>query len=116
MRSTNEIVCAVKECKPATEEELRMALMVMCSTEHFLKLYVQRTLEAMEAGKPSAAMWAGEAKRFMQETLFKMHKMDPLQCLGPANTPGNPEHDRFYRAGMALVDRLFKEREAKDGK
>jgi len=112
MRSTVDIVCAVKEQTPVTEEELKMALLVMCTTEHFLKRKMEKLLEAVGSGnKFGVKLWADAATRFMRETLFRMHKSDPLECLGPSGIPGNPQHDRMYKAGCALIDKLVEEQE-----
>jgi hypothetical protein len=113
MRSTAEIVCAVKECRPVTEEELRMALLVLNSTEYFLKRNLEKLLEAVEGKKPLIlSLRTAEAKRWVQETLFTAHKADPAVWLGPSGTPGNPEHDQFHQLGLRMVERLIAQHEA----
>lgn len=113
MRSTCEVICAVKENKETTKEELKMALLVMNSTEYFLKGQLERTLDAIDGGKDMLVkLAAGNAKQFMRTTLFNLHKGDPIKVLGPSGIPGNKEHDDFYAAGCRLVDKLMAKQNA----
>lgn len=108
MRSTAAIICAVKERQDVTVEELRLALLVLNSTEYFLKGKLLRLIDAANKGKDFLIELArGDADTVVRETLFNLHKADPEVCLGPDNLPGSPIHDARYAAGLRLIDKLL---------
>jgi hypothetical protein len=84
---------------PATEEELRLALLAMTAMEHFVHQDLQRLIEAIELGLPSAKLLAGLAKNAL-ERLFAGRKKAPADWLGPSGIPGSPE----YEAGRVGQD------------
>jgi hypothetical protein len=102
-RSTLDIILAVKDCTPATEEELRLALMAL---SHMLQI-TERTLhdlaEAVREGKPSAKMRAANELR-EYELRVKGRKMPPKEYLGPTYTPGTPEN----AAAMKWANGVYK--------
>jgi hypothetical protein len=102
MRTTLEIIIAVKDNQPVTEQELKLALLAMSSIEHFVQGQLDALIEAVESGK-SAKLRAALAKQ-MRETMFRAKKSDPEKWLGPENIPGNPKHDERLR----WAKRLFK--------
>ena len=105
MRSSNEIIIAAKEQQPVTEEELRMALLVEVNCEYFLKKAILDWLEAVD--KPTTPLiirMRQNRAREILESVFKMHKGDPLVVLGTRNIPGTPENT----AGIALSKKIFK--------
>jgi hypothetical protein len=104
MRSTLEIIIAVKECQPVTEEELKLALMVMSSIDHFLESELRDLAEAVESGGASAKLRAGFAKGTL-ERMFAARKKAPDEWLGPGNIPGNPEHDRRLVTAKKLYEK-----------
>ncbi|HEU4544314.1 MAG TPA: hypothetical protein VFR23_24500 [Jiangellaceae bacterium] len=90
----NDIVGAVQEQEPATEEELRLAL---------LCLYYDGQMSA-----PSDYESAGELRLRMRakenfERRFRMLKADPSVYLGERWTPGTEEN----RAGRELSKRVL---------
>jgi hypothetical protein len=101
VRSTLEIIVAVKESQPVTETELRLALLALSSVGHFVEAELRSLADAVTADKPSAKMRA----KFALETLERMFlacKKAPDEWLGPGGIPGNPEHDQRLKAGKAL--------------
>lgn len=112
MRSTLEIIIAVKECQPVTMEELRLALLAVCSMEHFIREDLKSLIDAVNEGKPSAKMRAAFSKDTL-ERMFHARKKSPDEWLEPSNIPGNPEHDQRYKAGLALLDKVEAQMKAK---
>lgn len=103
MRSTLEIIIAVQEQQPVTEEELRLALLAMSSIEHFLKNDFQSLIEAVLDGKPTARMKA-EFSRGTIEKMFQALKTPPDKWLGASGIPGTPENLRQRE----IAKRIFK--------
>lgn len=102
MRSTLDIIIAVKESQSVTEEELRLALVVMSNAQHFVRRELQQLIDAAEKGK-DLAFRVHFAKETI-ESVFKAMKRDPAEWLGPANTPGTPEYERQ----MTMAKNVFK--------
>lgn len=102
MRSTLDILIAVKENQPVTPEELRLALVALDSIHHFTKNSLNDIIEASEERPQTLALRIAFAKQ-TRESMFRAIKTDPSVWLGPENIPGNPEHDRRYRAALALA-------------
>lgn len=105
MRSTLEIIIAVKESQPVSEEELRLALLAMASFEYFLKDDLRSLVEAVEQDKPVAKLRA-KFGRDLLERMFKAQKKSPAEWLGPTNIPGNPEYERRLAAGKKLFEKV----------
>ncbi len=107
MRSTVEIILAVQGSKPATDEELRMALLALNSIDSFRERTILRLVDAIEHKKPEiVAVFAKEASR-QRDTLFYAMKKDPQEWLGADHIPGNPQYERRRRVGLALLDRII---------
>lgn len=100
-RSTLEIIVAVKEAGPATENELRLALVALSSVEHFLRHDLEELAAAVEEGKASAKLRAGFARGTL-ERMFAALKKPPAEWLGEGNIPGTPEHARRLAGAKAL--------------
>lgn len=110
MRSTNEIIIAVKENQPVTKEELRLALLVTVSNEHFLQNDLHKLIEAVMEDKASAKLQAKFAEGTLK-TLFQAVKKDPALYLESHNIPGNPEHDKRYRTGLKILNKFLASKE-----
>lgn len=94
MRTVSEIVDAVQEQQPVTEDELRLALLCL----HFHgQMASQSDFET--ASELKLRMRAKE--NF--ERRFRMMRADPTVFLGPRWTPGTPEN----AAGRAGSKRLL---------
>ena len=109
MRTTNEIIIAVKESQPVTAEELRLALLASSSIEYFLKKSVRDLIEAIVEKKPSANLKAEFAKRTLDD-MFQAGKTDPQKWLGPDNIPGNPGYDKRLEWGKRLFEKVTGEK------
>jgi len=105
MRSTNEIIIAVDECDPCTEEELRLCIASMKARLYFAEDAADKMAAAIESDKSTANLrsklragfWKNEA-----ETRFQSMKMPVDEYLGAGNTPGTPEHAERLRIGKAI--------------
>lgn len=105
MRSTLEIIIAVQESQPATEEELRLALLALSGINHFIQHDLDDIVEAITEQKPFAILkMKAEFSKGTRERLFQGIKKDPREWLGPGNTPGNPE----YESRRELAKKVFK--------
>jgi hypothetical protein len=105
VRSTNEILIAVKENRPVEPEELRLALLVMNAVDHFIRNELDKLIKAVDTA-PALAKLRADFARETRERMFQAMKRDPAEWLGPANIPGNPEHDERYRQSIALGKKL----------
>lgn len=104
MRSTVQIICAVKDNKPVEFEELRLALLALSSIEHFYSHELSGLVEAIDEGKPIGLLrLKSQFAKDLHERMFKAIKTDPRAWLGEHNIPGNPEHDER----LAGAKRLF---------
>lgn len=105
MRSTLQIIIAVKESQPVTEEELRLALLALSSINHFVQHDLDALIEAIEEGRAAPFLkMKAEFSKGNRERLFQGIKKDPQEWLGPGNIPGNPE----YEARMKTAKNIFK--------
>ena len=106
MRSTLEIIIAVKESKPVEVEELRLALLALNSIDHFRSNSLNDLIEAIEENAKSIKLKANFAKD-MRERMFQAIKTDPAKWLGPTGIPGNKEHDDFYRLAKDIAKKAI---------
>ena len=106
MRSTLQIIIAVKESQPVTEEELRLALLALSGINHFVQHDLDGLIEAIEEGKPAPFLkMKAEFMKGTRERLFQGIKKDPREWLGPGNIPGNPEYDQRLK----MAKNIFKQ-------
>lgn len=104
MRSINEIIIAVKNCEPATEQELRLCVASLDSIEYTTNRNLENLSSAIVEGREfSIGLYQKEAIRW-QETRFNVFKGTPDKWLGPGNTPGTPEQ----RQRIATAKAIFK--------
>ena len=102
-RSILDIVIAAQEDSPATERELRLALVAVSSMLYRLERSERELVEAVLAGK-SAKLRAACAHR-EAEARFQVKKLAPEQYLGPDHTPGTPENARLRKLAHAIFER-----------
>lgn len=92
MRSTIEIICAVKDNKPVTEEELRLCIVVMATTEHIIKRALQKLINAIIADKPATHLKVrAEFASCTIERMFAAVKEPPTEWLSTEDIPWTPE-------------------------
>ncbi len=105
MRTTLQIILAVKESQNVTEEELKLALVALEGISYFYHHTAQDLVEAIEGKKSQVYLdlKAGFARKSF-ESMFKALKTAPDKWLGPANTPGTEE----YKQRMGWAKSLFK--------
>lgn len=104
MRSTLEIIIAVKDCQPITEQELKIAIMVMSSINHFLEDELRELAKAVEGGKSSAKLRAGFANGTV-ERMLTARKKAPDEWLGMGNIPGTPEYAERLAGAKRLLEK-----------
>ncbi|KKK52537.1 hypothetical protein LCGC14_3103940 [marine sediment metagenome] len=106
MRSTNEIMIAVQECEPCTEEELRLCIAALQAKLYFAKKAANDMAKAIGDGQTKArfraAFWKNDADR-----RFKAMKMPVDEYLGAGNTPGTSEHAERLRFSKAVVKKAI---------
>lgn len=102
MRSTLDVIIALKESQPVTEDELRFALLALSNIDYFIKRSLGDLVEAVEADKASAKLKAAFAKG-TRERMFQAMKQDPQVWLGPGNTPGTPEYAERYALAQKVA-------------
>lgn len=108
MRTTNEIITAVKEGEPVTERELKLALVALSSIDTFRSRTLNDLIDAIEKGsKPILDLKVAHAKD-QRERLFTAAKTDPEVWLGPCGTPGTPEHTKSYNASKRIMRAFLK--------
>lgn len=106
MRSTNEIIIAVKECQPVTVDELKLALIVQSNINHFITDALRKLIEAIKKGKEGSFLRAAWAETTL-ESMFQAAKKDPEVWLQPDNIPGNPEHDKRYTISKKVLTKVL---------
>jgi hypothetical protein len=105
MRSTKDIIVAVKESQPATPDELRMALLVMSAVDGFTWRELYDLIEAVESDLDQAKMKATFAKGIL-ERMYQARKEDPETWLAPDHMPGTADRDRWSRIGKKLLETI----------
>lgn len=92
MRTTNEIVIAVKECQPVSEEELRLAVASLSSINAFHSMQINKLIEAFGSGSELKLKLRLSALPGHRESMFQGAKAPMDKWLGAENTPGTPEN------------------------
>jgi hypothetical protein len=110
MRSTLEVIIAVEESQPATEEELRLCIVCLKNVLHFTEHSVNEMLDAVELAEEANGpmpmpthlrMRIDECAR-VRESMFQARKRPMDVWLGPGNTPGNPEYEERRKMAKAV--------------
>lgn len=106
MRSINEIVIAVQECEPVTEEELRLAVAALGYMETMDQKTIHEFAELVAENKHKSSIQL-KAQFLLQERghRFKSMKMPVDQYLGAANIPGTIEN----KARRKMMKNIFKQ-------
>lgn len=109
MRSMNEIVIAVKEQQPVTDEELRLTVVGLAAIQTFLTGNIRDLAKSVLDGKPSARLRASSALA-EDEIRFKSMKMPVNDFLGEENTPGTEANKKL----VAMCKNIFKKATGQD--
>lgn len=103
VRSTLQIIVAVTESQPVSEEELRLALLALSGINHFIQHDLDGLVEAiLEEKLPAFLKMKAQFAKENRETMFLAIKKDPKEWLGPGNIPGNPEYQARMKMGKAI--------------
>ena len=102
MRTTLDIILAVKEGEPVTHEELRRALVALCTIDGIRRRALNDLLEALEE-RPATVPLRVQFALDTRERMFRALKADPVEWLGPEGIPGHPEHDARYLQAIAVA-------------
>ena len=103
MRTTLDIIIAVKDNEPATDEELRLALCALSGIEHFIRQDLTKLIQAIRDDKPTGYLKAkAEFAWGTIERMFTAKKKPPDQWLGPGGIPGTPENVERMKFGRKL--------------
>jgi hypothetical protein len=111
MRSTNNLIIAVTECKPCTDEELRFCISALTAMLHFAEKAANEMSDGIEGGgtslkhKVCSKLWHENA-----EGRFKAIKMPVDKYLGTGNMPGSPEQVERMRFGKALIEKVLSDK------
>lgn len=101
--NTLEIIIAVKESKPVSEQHLRLALLVLNSIDSLHKRELRNLIGAIRQGSELAKLKADLASETL-DRLFDAMKKPPAEWLGPENTPGNAKYEQLYDASKKFVN------------
>lgn len=116
MRSTNDIIAAIKDGEAVEYEELRMACLVMDALLFFAHGNIRRLLaggigaELTIKDFPDAHADLGISK---QE--WEAMRKDPIEYLGRDHIPGTSEYESRYKVSKALFNRFVKNQEESNG-
>ena len=108
MRSTAEIISAVKDSETVDFEELRMACLVLDSLLFFAHENIKRLLdgglgaELTKKNFPDAHAELGISK---QE--YEAWRKDPVKYLGKEHIPGTQEYDQHYRISKKIFEKFY---------
>ena len=106
MRSTRDIIIAVKEGQPVAEDELRIALLVMSAVDAFTWRELYDLIEAIEQDKPGQAATKAAFARSILERMFQAKREDPAKWLGSKHVRGDAEQDRWLKINKMLLERI----------
>ena len=112
MRSTNEIIIALKECEPVEYDELRMACLVLNSLLFFSHNNTRRLLNGGIAAEITKKMEFPDAHADLgiSKTEYEAMKKDPVKWLGVDNIPGTPEYMERYKISKAIFNKVVNDK------
>ena len=100
-----DIVEAVQEQQPVTEEELRLALLCVFYDSQADSRFMADLAGAGDVVGVPAPMMAIAKEHYARR--FRMLKADPAVYLGPNWTPGTPENTRQRATSKAILERFL---------
>jgi len=106
VRTVSEIVEAVRKQEPATEEELRLAL---------LALYYDNTMACRSDFESASELKLRMRAKENFERRFRMLKSEPDRYLGPRFTPGTKENTEGRAQSEAVLRAFEKARRGGNG-
>lgn len=107
MRSTNEILCDVKDNIPVSYEEMRMALLVLDSINYFNHSHLRRFCQGGIAAELTLKEFPAEHGDLgISKHEWNALRMDPIQYLGQDHIPGTPEWERFHKIHNNILKKI----------
>ena len=108
MRSTNEIIIALKECEHVEYEELRMACLVLDSLLFFSHNNIERLLKGGIAAEITKELEFPDAYADLgiSKTEYDAMKKDPVEWLGVDNIPGTIGYLERYKISKAIFNKV----------
>ncbi len=103
MRTVNEIVIAVQEQQPATDQELRYALLAMNALEYSACREIESLIKGLESDKPAVQKFILQDAKGFQERRFNSQKLPLDVYLGPGNIPGTKENTERRKMAKAVL-------------
>jgi hypothetical protein len=101
LRTTLEIIIAVKDRQPVTARELELALLAMSGIERFEMQALLGLIKAVRDSSPDVKTTA-ELAWGTADRMWNAAKKPPDEWLGPGNIPGTPEQAERLRWGKAV--------------
>ena len=119
MRSTANIIGAIKDCEPVEYEELRLAVLVLDSLLTFKQKHLIRLLKGGYGAELTEKMEYPDAHKDLgiSKTEWNALRMDPEKYLGKSHIPGTPEFESHYKISKKILEKALaegKEDEADD--
>lgn len=111
MRTTNEIIIAIKEQEPVEYDELKMACLVLNTILFFNHSKFRRLLKGGYAADVTRKMDFPDshADLGIPKEEWNALRMDPISYLGEDNIPGKPQYDQHYKLSKKLFEKCMKE-------
>lgn len=112
MRTTCEIISAIKDSAPVDPEELRMACLVL----DVLLFFAHGNIKLLLAGGIGAELTRKEfpdahADLGISKMEYEALRKDPIEFLGPAHIPGTPEYEARYRVSKKIFEKFVNSKE-----
>lgn len=104
MRTLSQIMDAVKENQPATEEELRYTLLAMDALSHWDRNFLIRFAGNDKPNVVRCELEANESFRRWKTALGA----EPKTYVGWNNDPANPEYQRRRSIALKIADKALK--------
>lgn len=103
MRTTSEIIAAVRNCEPVTDEEMRMCIAALANVEWFLRSSLQKLVDALDTKGPAQQRLRADSARATLESMHRGMRTPVDRWLGPHNIPGTPEYTARISGAKALL-------------
>ena len=115
MRSTNEIIIAIKENEEVDSEELRMACLVLNSLLFFSHSNIRRLIAGGTGAEVTKLMEFPDSygELGISKTEWEAMRKDPVEWLGVSNIPGTPEYEAHYRVSKAVYNKIMSDNDGK---
>ena len=109
MRSTAEIIIAIKDCEEVSIEELKMA----CLVEDALLFFAHGNIRRLLKGGIGAELTRKEfpdahADLGISKHEYEAMKKDQIEYLGVDHIPGTPEYNARYEISKKILKKFIK--------